>query len=56
MKSSTRLTSHTISVAATRVQNPLMWKPLTIASVMSSISIETKNQAMPEGEDGQRQA
>src|SRR5579862_116338 len=41
------LTIQTISVAPTSVQNPWMKKPATIALVITSISIETKNQATP---------
>ena len=47
VKSSDRFTIHTISVAATSVQKPWISKPLTIHFVISSISIDTKNQAIP---------
>jgi hypothetical protein len=36
-----------MSVALTRVQKPWTWKPLTIDLVITSISNETKNQAIP---------
>ena len=50
-----QLTSHTISVAATRVQNPWMWKPPTIAvgDVQHQHRDEEPDDA--QGEDGQRE-
>ncbi len=45
--SSSRFANQTIRVASTSVQKPSIEKPPTIASVRSSISIATKNQAMP---------
>ena len=45
--STIRLTAHTMIVAQTSVQKPWIAKPGTIAAVSHSISIDTKNQAIP---------
>ena len=55
MKSSTRFTTHTISVAATSVQKPWMSKPLTIALGDHEHQHRDEEPGDPQREDRQRQ-